>query len=60
MDHDWRIEIKPLTELPADRDNAPSADTVWIPATVRIQVRSPSRSMITLRTLRLFDVRPKP
>lgn len=58
MDHEWRMEIQPLAEMAA-RSDAPASNVDWVPATVRLQVLSPSGSMVSLQTARLFDVRPK-
>jgi general secretion pathway protein I len=49
-DHKWKIDIGPM-----DQDWAVSgADVAWIPALVRIQVRSPSGAVSDLRTVRLI------
>jgi general secretion pathway protein I len=48
-DHQWRIDISPMGE----EWGAPSKDVDWIPALVRIQVRSPSGAVTDLKTVRL-------
>jgi general secretion pathway protein I len=48
-DHQWRIDISPMGN---ERD-ASSKDIDWIPALVRVQVRSPSGAVTDLRTVRL-------
>jgi general secretion pathway protein I len=48
-DHQWRIDISPMGEEWA----ATGSDVVWIPALVRVQVRSPSGAVTDLRTVRL-------
>jgi general secretion pathway protein I len=58
MDHEWRMEIQPLAELMVDRGAATPSDVSWIPATVRIQVRSPSGATIGVQTVRLFEAGP--
>jgi general secretion pathway protein I len=48
-DHQWKIDIGSMGE----EWKAPSEDVTWIPALVRIQVRSPSGAVMDLRTVRL-------
>ena len=48
-DHQWRIDI---SQMDKER-GAPSKDVDWIPALVRVQVRSPSGAVTDLRTVRL-------
>jgi general secretion pathway protein I len=50
MDHDWRADIEPLAVEP----DAPADKLSWVPAKIRIQVRSPSGSVLSLETVRLF------
>lgn len=54
-DFQWRIDIGPLGEDWA----VPGADVAWIPALVRIQVRSPSGAVSDLKTVRLMRRLPK-
>ena len=49
-DHQWRIDVGPMGE----EWDASGSDVVWIPALVRIQVRSPSGAVTDLRTVRLM------
>lgn len=49
-DYRWKIDIGPLGEGWA----VPGADVAWIPALVRIQVRSPSGAVSDLKTVRLM------
>jgi general secretion pathway protein I len=49
-DFQWRIDVGPLGEEWA----AKGADVAWIPALVRIQVRSPSGAVSELKTVRLI------
>jgi general secretion pathway protein I len=48
-DHQWRIDVSPMGEEWA----ATGTDVAWIPALVRIQVRSPSGAVTDLKTVRL-------
>jgi general secretion pathway protein I len=45
----WRIDVEPFGE----EWNVKGADAPWIPALVRIQVRSPSGALSDLKTVRL-------
>jgi general secretion pathway protein I len=54
-DHQWKIDVGPLGEDWA----VPGADAAWIPALVRIQVRSPSGAVTDLKTVRLMRGAPK-
>lgn len=54
-DHQWKIDVGPLGEDWA----VPGADAAWIPALVRIQVRSPSGAVSDLKTVRLMRGPPK-
>jgi general secretion pathway protein I len=54
-DYRWKIDIGPLGEGWA----VPGADVAWIPALVRIQVRSPSGAVSDLKTVRLMRGPPK-
>jgi general secretion pathway protein I len=49
-DHQWRIDVGPMGE----EWDASGSDVAWIPALVRIQVRSPSGAVTDLRTVRLM------
>ena len=49
-DHQWRIDVGPMSK----EWNAASEDVAWIPALVRIQVRSPTGAVMDLRTVRLM------
>jgi general secretion pathway protein I len=50
-DHQWRIDISPM-----GKEWAPTgSDVDWIPALVRVQVRSPSGAVTDLRTVRLVQ-----
>jgi general secretion pathway protein I len=46
----WKIDVGPLGE----EWTAPGADVAWIPALVRVRVRSPSGAVSDLRTVRLM------
>jgi general secretion pathway protein I len=48
-DHQWRIEVGPMGK----EWDAGGPEVAWIPALVRIQVRSPSGAVTDLRTVRL-------
>ena len=48
--HQWKINVGPM----GDQWNAGGEDVTWIPALVRIQVRSPSGAVIDLSTVRLM------
>lgn len=54
-DYRWKIDVGSLGEDWA----VPGADVAWIPALVRIQVRSPSGAVSDLRTVRLMRGPPK-
>lgn len=54
-DYRWKIDIGPLGEDWA----VPGAEVAWIPALVRIQVRSPSGAVSELTTVRLMRGLPK-
>ena len=49
-DYQWKIDTAPLGEDWA----VPGANPAWIPALVRIQVRSPSGAVSELKTVRLM------
>lgn len=51
----WKIDVGPLGEDWA----VPGVDVAWIPALVRIQVRSPSGAVSDLKTVRLMRGPPK-
>jgi general secretion pathway protein I len=49
-DHQWKIDVGPMGD-----EWSPAGEKVaWIPALVRIQVRSPSGAVMDLRTVRLM------
>ena len=52
-DHRWRIDVSPM----GDQTNASASDdkVAWIPALVRVQVRSPSGAVMDLSTVRLVQ-----
>lgn len=54
-EHRWRIDVDPMDAEWEVQD----ADIAWIPALVRIQVRSPSGAVLDLRTVRLMHGPPK-
>jgi general secretion pathway protein I len=54
-DYKWTIDVGPMGE---DWD-VPGADVAWIPALVRIRVRSPSGAVSDLRTVRLMHRPPQ-
>jgi general secretion pathway protein I len=54
-DHQWRINVGPMGE----EWDAAGADVAWVPALVRIQVRSPSGAVSDIRTVRLIHGPPK-
>jgi general secretion pathway protein I len=49
-DHGWRIDVSPM----GDEWGAAGDKVTWIPALVRIQVRSPSGAVMDVRTVRLM------
>jgi general secretion pathway protein I len=49
-DYKWTIDVGPMGE----GWDVAGADVAWIPATVRIRVRSPSGTVSDLRTVRLM------
>jgi general secretion pathway protein I len=51
----WKIDVGPLGEGWA----VPGADVAWIPALVRVRVRSPSGAASDLRTIRLMHRPPQ-
>jgi general secretion pathway protein I len=53
-DFKWTIEVGPMGE----GWDVPGADVAWIPALVRIRVRSPSGAVSDLRTVRLMHRPP--
>ena len=50
-DHRWKIDVGPMDEEWV----SPGTDVAWIPALVRIQVRSPSGAVSDLKTVRLIQ-----
>jgi general secretion pathway protein I len=49
-DHQWKINVGPM----GDEWSGHGEDVEWIPALVRIQVRSPSGAVVDLSTVRLM------
>lgn len=50
MGHQWRMDTEPVAvEL-----ERPPGDGLWVPQKIRIQVQSPSGSVVRLETVRLF------
>jgi general secretion pathway protein I len=49
-DHQWRIDVGPM----GDGGNSANEGAAWIPALVRVQVRSPSGAVMDVRTVRLI------
>jgi general secretion pathway protein I len=54
-DYKWTIDVGPLGE----GWDVPGADVAWIPALVRVRVRSPSGAESDLRTVRLMHRPPQ-
>jgi general secretion pathway protein I len=54
-DYRWTIDVGPMGE----GWDLPGADAAWIPAIVRIRVRSPSGAVSDLRTVRLMHRPPQ-
>jgi general secretion pathway protein I len=54
-DYRWKIDVGPMGE----DWTVPGSDVAWIPALVRIQVRSPSGAVSDLKTIRLMRGPPK-
>ena len=54
-DHQWEIDVGPM----AAAQDVPDASGAWMPALVRIQVRSPSGAVSDLRTVRLIHGSPQ-
>jgi general secretion pathway protein I len=54
-DYQWKIDVGPLGEGWV----VPGADVAWIPALVRVRVRSPSGAVSDLRTVRLMRRPPQ-
>ena len=54
-DHGWRIDVSPM----GDEWGAAGDKVAWIPALVRIQVRSPSGAVMDLSTVRLMHGQPQ-
>jgi general secretion pathway protein I len=50
-DHRWRIDVSPM----GDETGASGDKVAWIPALVRVQVRSPSGAVMDLSTVRLVQ-----
>lgn len=48
--HQWKVDVGPM----GDEWDAAGADVAWIPALVRIQVRSPSGAVTDIKTVRLI------
>ena len=55
-DHQWRIDVTPMGKETAapGADAAADAGGTWVPALVRVQVRSPSGAVTDIRTVRLM------
>jgi general secretion pathway protein I len=53
--YQWKIDVEALGEGWA----VPGADVAWIPALVRVRVRSPSGAVSDLRTVRLMHRPPQ-
>jgi general secretion pathway protein I len=53
--HQWKIDVGPIGK----EWDAPGADVAWVPALVRIQVRSPSGAVSDLSTVRLIHGPPR-
>jgi general secretion pathway protein I len=51
--HQWRIDVGPM----GDEWRAAGENAAWIPALVKIQVRSPSGAVKDIRTVRLIHGR---
>jgi hypothetical protein len=50
MGHKWRVDTEPVVvEL-----EAPPGDVSWVPEKIRMQVQSPSGSVVSFETVRLF------
>ena len=49
-DYRWKIDVGPMGE----EWTVPGADVAWIPALVRVQVRSPTGAVSDLKTVRLM------
>jgi general secretion pathway protein I len=54
-DYKWTIDVEPMGE----GWDVPGADAAWIPALVRIRVRSSSGAVSDLRTVRLMHRPPQ-
>jgi general secretion pathway protein I len=52
-DHRWRIDVSPMGDETGA--SAPDDKVSWIPALVRVQVRSPSGAVMDLSTVRLVQ-----
>ena len=48
--HQWKIEVGPM----GDGGNSVNEGAAWIPALVRVQVRSPTGAVMDVRTVRLI------
>ena len=53
--HQWKIDVGPMR----DGWDAAGADVTWVPALIRIQVRSPTGAVSDIRTVRLVQGAPK-
>jgi len=54
-DYRWKIDVGPLGE----DWTVPGAEVAWIPALVRVQVRSPTGAVSDIKTVRLMRGPPK-
>ncbi len=50
MQHSWRADIEPVA---VDLEGAP-VDMPWVPEKIRVQVQSPTGSVVSFETIRLF------
>ncbi len=55
-DHRWRIDVGPM----GDGSGTSNENASWIPAVVRVQVRSPSGAVMDLSTVRLVRGQQQP
>jgi general secretion pathway protein I len=51
----WKVDVGPMGE----EWTVPGADVAWIPALVRVQVRSPTGAVSDIKTVRLIPGPPK-
>jgi len=48
-DHQWRVDVSPM----GGEQKSTKEGVVWVPALVRVQVRSPSGAVMDVKTVRL-------